>query len=312
MKKVTVSVGIPVYNEVDNINYLLESIIRQKHTSYILEKIIVVCDGSTDGTDRKVKEKSKKNPAIVLVNDGKRKGKIARLEQLYNINESDIITIFDGDVLLANKQVLDNIVKNFKDKNVSFVGANSRPSAAEKIIEKVINTWSECWYETRRNYKNGENIFNVLSCSIALRKSFAKKISFPKGIISDGQIVYLSVVRDGFNFRFAKDALVLFRSEDNLKDYMLRLSRFNNDRKIQLANFGKWIDFEYKVPFNKKINGIFTVFRKKPILTILAIIFHYMTLYLSKNNKNKIKNTNSWEIISSTKKPINSSKVRYA
>ena len=49
-KKLTVTIGIPAYNEQENISCLLRSIIKQKAWSYRLQSVVVVCDGSTDGT----------------------------------------------------------------------------------------------------------------------------------------------------------------------------------------------------------------------------------------------------------------------
>ena len=49
-KKLTVSVGIPAYDEEANIKSLLEAILQQRQENFILKSIIVVSDGSTDRT----------------------------------------------------------------------------------------------------------------------------------------------------------------------------------------------------------------------------------------------------------------------
>ena len=60
--KPTVTIGIPSYNEAQNIGQLLESLLKQVSNSYILEKIIVCSDGSTDDTEQVVKKlESKRN-----------------------------------------------------------------------------------------------------------------------------------------------------------------------------------------------------------------------------------------------------------
>jgi len=52
MKKlITVSIGIPAYNEEANIGKLLSSLIKQKEAGFIIKEIIVVSDQSTDKTD---------------------------------------------------------------------------------------------------------------------------------------------------------------------------------------------------------------------------------------------------------------------
>src|SRR3990167_4698425 len=93
-KKKTFSIGIPAYNEEENIENLLNSIIRQKKKNFILESIYVVNDGSNDKTSDIVMKIEQKCPALHLISDGKRKGKIKRLSEILNLNTSDIIFPF--------------------------------------------------------------------------------------------------------------------------------------------------------------------------------------------------------------------------
>ncbi len=51
MKKITtISIGIPAFNEAVTIKRLLRSVLAQKEKGFVLREIIVLCDGSTDGT----------------------------------------------------------------------------------------------------------------------------------------------------------------------------------------------------------------------------------------------------------------------
>jgi glycosyltransferase involved in cell wall biosynthesis len=58
--KLTVTIGIPAYNEEKSISNLLDSIIEQTQKDYVLEKVIVACDGCTDKTSEVVSEYVKK------------------------------------------------------------------------------------------------------------------------------------------------------------------------------------------------------------------------------------------------------------
>jgi glycosyltransferase involved in cell wall biosynthesis len=84
INKPTLSIGISVYNEAETISALLESIFKQTADDYVLENIIVVCDGTTDGTDRIIKKFQKQYSLLQLRFDGKQKGKKARLEELFH------------------------------------------------------------------------------------------------------------------------------------------------------------------------------------------------------------------------------------
>src|SRR3990167_5938686 len=119
-QKKTISIGISVYNEVGNIENLLYSIIRQDKTEFNLEAIYVICDGTNDGTDILVEKLAQKFSIIRLLNDGKRKGKIRRLSELFKLNLSDVLMILDGDVVLDKSNKIKEVVNFFKKKGVFF------------------------------------------------------------------------------------------------------------------------------------------------------------------------------------------------
>lgn len=56
MKKLTVTIGIPAYNEEQNIGHLLVNIFNQSTSIAILDEIIIVSDGSTDNTIKAIKK----------------------------------------------------------------------------------------------------------------------------------------------------------------------------------------------------------------------------------------------------------------
>ena len=55
MKQLRVTIGIPAYNEENNIIPLLTSLVNQKTSQVVVEKIIVMSDGSSDNTVGSVK-----------------------------------------------------------------------------------------------------------------------------------------------------------------------------------------------------------------------------------------------------------------
>src|SRR5688572_21677183 len=114
MKKLTVSIGIPAHNEEGNIAQLLDTIIKQRQNSYILEQIYVACDGCTDKTAKIVSKYAKRYKFIKLIDDKKRLGKAERLNTMYQLNKSDFILIFDADLLLDTNNEIELMVKVMK------------------------------------------------------------------------------------------------------------------------------------------------------------------------------------------------------
>jgi glycosyltransferase involved in cell wall biosynthesis len=91
MKKL--SIVIPVYNEVSMIDRVIESV-QKKETPGWKKEIVVVDDGSTDGTQDKLK-KWKKD--IIVILSEKNQGKGAALSKGFAKTTGDIILIQDAD-----------------------------------------------------------------------------------------------------------------------------------------------------------------------------------------------------------------------
>lgn len=297
----SVSIFIPAYNEEENISYLLESIIRQKQINYRIKKIAVISDGSTDKTEEKVLKFKEKFPIIELVADGKRKGKIERLNQIYKINTSEIIVVLDGDILLSDSLVIDRLVRKFVDSNTVIVGANKIPIKASNFVEMLVNYWYLTAYEMRKDMDEGDSIHNFSSCAFAIRNTFAKKIYYPKNVYPITKFTFLKAKTNNLDVKFAKDACVYFRSPSKIKDYLMQINRFHNVKDLNIKYYGKEINNLLDIPVIKKITTIIRMTIKHPLYVPIAIVFRFILALVpfNKDPENKI-----WKSVKSTKKLI--------
>ncbi|MDP2647691.1 MAG: glycosyltransferase family 2 protein, partial [Candidatus Yanofskybacteria bacterium] len=222
----TITVGIPAHNEQENISHILQSVLNQKQSNYKLEKIVVLCDACTDDTAKKARQMAKKYPLITVLDDGERKGKTGRLNQLYRMNKSDLVFNIDGDVILSGDQVLEKLVAAFEEKDVVLVSGNNQPAKALTLVERIDNAGYRMWYEIRKDYLDGHNIWNIQGMTVGLRDSFAKSFQYPEEFyVSDGGFVFITAKEQKKQFRFIKDAVIIFRLVSNLRDFFLQASR---------------------------------------------------------------------------------------
>lgn len=302
--KLTVTIGIPAYNEAENIVYLLESILRQKQESYLLKKIIVACDGCTDRTLEIIKNLAKRQPIVTWIFGKTRKGKKYRLLQLYRKNQSDIIVTFDGDVVLSEPGVIEKMIGHFSDRKVAIVGGNNQPVDGETVAENLIRTWKKLWYEVRKDANKGDHVHNVRGTALALTKSFAKSVRFQKGIVSDARMLYFQAVAQSLKFSFAKEAIVYYRLPQSIHEYILQTKkRATSDRHKLAKIYGDATYDFYKIPTHFKIKGVLMMLWKDPIFTVLACVFHlWLATYPRSQN---FEPQGLWEIVQSSKRAIN-------
>ncbi|HYV33604.1 MAG TPA: glycosyltransferase family 2 protein, partial [Candidatus Limnocylindria bacterium] len=143
----TIFIGIPAYNEAQNILKLLESIMAQKQDAFEVTEIIVICDGCTDNTADLVRNFTQKHLKIKLVDERQRLGQAQRLNQLYKMASQDIFITFDADIILADTGVITKLVEGFNEPKVGLVGGNNIAFAQKNWVEKMAAVWDELWYQ---------------------------------------------------------------------------------------------------------------------------------------------------------------------
>lgn len=271
----TLTIGVCAHNEEHSIEKLLKSILAQRKDGFKLSKIIVVSDGSSDNTADVVKKYQKKYNVITLVDDGKRVGKAMRLNEMYRNNTSDIILILDADVRLG-KNVLTEITSQFDSKKVGLVGGFNVPEKPRNYFEKAIVTWITIWNEIRVNINGGVSVHNNLGCVSALSKNFAKIVHIPNNIIPDDDFTYFTAIKAGFHFKFAKKAIVYYRTVNNLSDFFTQHSRLIYSKQHVAKHFGDWVNNYYGVSKKEKYKTIFANAIKHPILVPFALFLQIL------------------------------------
>ena len=298
--KISITIGIPAYNEEDNIGKLLDSIISQKGSRYNIEKIIVACDGCTDKTAEIVEKYIDKHNNIYLINDGLRLGQAGRLNEFYKINKSDIFITFDADTVLGHRYVVNEIAECFEDKKVGLVGGADTPASAKSFVQKIANIWVDAWYEMRSDYNNGVTVHNHKGCVSAGKKEFLKKITIKNNVVGNDDFLYFSAKRMGYKFKFARKTIVYYKTPSGFEDYFQQTTRFLSAKHKVASYFGDWVYAEYKLPVLRKIRGLMIEFLKEPVFLPIAVLFQVLLRIIKYKYQEDFKN-GLWIRIASTK-----------
>lgn len=305
LTKITITVGIPAYNEQQNIAGLITNVLEQTNKNFILKNIIIVSDGSDDNTVEIVKSISDKR--VVLHHDKKRLGKIKRINQIFKFAESDAIVIMDADCLPNDKNTIDNLVyPMIKNPDVVYTSGSALPVSPKNFLEKSIQVSRSVWDKVRIEYKNGNSFYSCHGLLYCLKTNFAKKHPFPDGVWTDIGFHFFSCIRDKKLFVSVKSAKSLFRTPSNLKDYLSQIGRYQNENHSLINYFGSWIIPEYEIPKMLLLRCKAETFVSYP----LHCLFVYIINFYAKYNK-KIVSDNAragWSTISSTKLKIDNEK----
>lgn len=307
LNKTTISIGIPAYNEEKNIINMLESVVKQKSESYVLEKIMVISDGSSDSTEKKVRNFGKKNRLVSLKADRKRLGKAERLNQLYRLNRSDFLGTFDADIVLERDcelELMMQVITSNKDLNVA--AANQIPAKSKTLMGKFSRMSFFMFYEAAKKYRNGNNVHCLQGSSSIIRKKFAKTLKMPKGTSVDQGYLYAKSIEKNRNaFAFVKDTRIIFNPISTFKDWkVLGFRTLISDKENMAKLFGRKILKEYKIPKELIYQSMVKCFLINPFEASGAIL---MNMYIRKfpTGVNKaFHGAGIWEVVSSSKEAI--------
>ncbi len=299
MNKLTLSVGIPAFNEAKNIKTLIRNLLLQSKDNYILEKIIVVSDGSIDNTVEEVN--SIKDIRIELAKNSKRMGKDYSQNLILNKSNSDVLLIVDADIVPKDNLFIQNIVQKFMEKeSTGLVCVKVMPAKSIGLISKALA------HSQLIKLEMGEKIFGqtpVYMCNgraMAYSKKLYKHLKFPKEIVADDAYACLSCLRLGMKVDYQSKSVLLYKVPGNMTDHIKQSTRFFFGKKQLELEFGEeYIRNSYLIPKRVILESMLSGFLKTPILNIVYIFI----LIISKAmTYTKISNNNYlWSVSNSTK-----------
>lgn len=304
MKKASLTIGIPAYNEERNIGSLLESIFSQTHNSYRLECIMVACDGCIDKTVEIVGEFAKKNQKIKLIIGNQRHGKAMALNRIYESNNSDYLLTIDADIVLEKDNVIDLLINEIKkNPKINVAGPRHVPVYPQTLMGKFAYVSYVSFEDAFLKWNAGNNFYALMTVSL-IKKELSKSFKYPKGTISDQNYLYAMATKNSRKgFKLVRNARVLFNTVSNFMDWrILGVRSVIGDKEDAIKHFGEEILKYYSIPKNLLIKSLIKWFFKSPFYTCGSV---FMNLYIRLFPYYRLKpKDGKWELATSSKELI--------
>jgi hypothetical protein len=132
------------------------------------------------------------------------------------------------------------------------------------------------WFDIRKDLNGGYNIHNHLGCVSSVSSSLAARINIPNNKIPDDDFVYLTALKEGFKFKFARKAVVYYSTVNSMREYLLQDNRLIHSKKYAIDYFGPKTVNVYKTPKSLQIKTVAKHFKISPIFIILAIFLQIL------------------------------------
>jgi len=299
MFKKTLTIGIPAYNEANNIGNVIRDIFNQKQLNYQLTKIIVSSDGSTDNTVKIVR--SFKNKYIEIIDNKNRKGISRGLNQILAKTNTDLFVILDGDIRLQDPQFVSKLISPILSGIADLTSAVIVPSNVNTFFTRTLNSSVMLKKSVFANFLQGNNVYTCYGPARAFSKRLYTQLNFPK-LPGNDMYSYLKCIKLGYKFIRLLEPEVYYKLPTNFADHIKQSTRFLQAIDYHSAEFEEsFMQHEFKVPLAVYLNTLpitLKIFLQMPLETLVYLI----TLFYSKFNSYHIdKISDAWPIAVSSK-----------
>lgn len=298
MRRIQITVGIPVYNEGENISFLIEDILSQKLSNVSLGAVLVVSDGSTDKTVERVRQF--KDKRIRISNNHKRLGVAVRQNEIFeNSRTCDYLILLNGDIRIKDKEFFQKVIDCAVGNKADLVAVKLTPAIPVNFFEKILKVSVVIKEKAFEKYRNGDNLFTCCGPARVFSKKLLGKIIFNESPDEDAYS-YLYSKYHGFSYQYFKESSVYFRLPSNYRDHKRQSTRFFNQKHLLENEFGReYVRQNYAIPYGLFIWSAITTFLSYPLET--AAYFYLVCLIKAESFLFKNKSESTWEIASSTK-----------
>jgi glycosyltransferase involved in cell wall biosynthesis len=257
-----ISVIIPTYNEEKVIEECIFSLSEQNYKDL---EIIVVDDGSTDGTSQKLRAASKTANLKVLSQDHQGPAMARNLGAKHA--KGEILVFVDSDMTF-DKKFLSMLVRPI------VAGKSKGTFSRDEYVSNWQNDWARCWninqgWEKKKRhpkkYQKTQKVFRAI-----LKKEFDRVGGFDKGGYTDD---YTLADKLGYYATLAPKAFFYHKNPDSLKEVFLQ-AKWSAKRRYKLGPFGIFVTMlRSSLPFST-LNGILkAVLYHEPNFIFFKIIY---------------------------------------
>lgn len=253
IRKLTVTIGIPAYNEEANIGLLLRDLFGQKQTTFTLQRIIVSSDGSSDATLQVVRKVGAGR--VTLIAGSTRRGVAVRQNQIIRRTTSDILVLLNADIRITDPAFVEKLISPVVNGKADLVSSTLVEAPPRTFLESVLVTGMRLKTILFRTWRNGQNGYLCRGAARAFGRRLYQKLNFKEGGGED-MYSYLMCLKQGYTFHWARNTSAVYRNPGTLKDHFKQSIRYFKFQAKFARDFdGKLVDRELKVPLAICVRG---------------------------------------------------------
>jgi len=269
---VTISVGIPAYNEEKTISKLLHSLREQPTNGFLLKEIVVNASGSTDGTKANVQAMMPIDSRIKLIYEIERGGKAAALNEILRCVSGDLVLFLDADVALGKNAVQNLITPLLQNQEIGVCSGNVMPlkDLKQKGFFEFASLFTRELHHELCGYLMSKGLApKVNGTFYAFRSGIVSSI--PPLVVSDDEYVSWRAQEKGYQVVYVPNALVFATDPHRFTDFIQWQTRILAGQLYMKRHFNYDVPtMRMSVAIRGGVVKLFSKYRRK-VLSLLAL-----------------------------------------
>lgn len=268
IKHLNITIVVPAYNERKYIEEKINNLASMDYPRNQL-KIIIACDGCTDGTNLIAEKSSKYFPDIDIsvINFPKNRGKCAVINDVLSQINTDLVAFSDTSSIVSLDSL--NICNTrFKDERIGGINGNYR-------MLKPVNAGEDNYWKYQNKIKMGEealgSILGAHGAFYVIRTKLFRTL--PESTINDDFVIPMRVIEQGYKVIYESRINAIELETSNNTDNWKRRQRigFGNTQQLVIL----------KNLLNPKFHGVSFAFISGKALRVLMPFIMVYTLISS-------------------------------
>ena len=285
---------IPLFNKKNYISKAIESAINQKIKKF--NNIIIVNDGSTDGSDLIVEKLSKKYPSIKLINQINLGSSMARNVGIKNSN-ADYLVFLDADDQLNNKYLFClHLMKFYNPDCKVFSTKHFNIYNNKEIIDnsnnlKIFKSKIVKLNNPILNYSFNPKLF--CASGICVERNIILNNLFPKNVnVGEDIYTWLKIFQNNKLILYNKELIYIFKNSENrsinifqeIPYYFKKIYEFKHLKKISfyIYFFISSLTYHLQKKHNPKLSKEFLNLIKSQSLSIFFLLNIFNNYFTNK------------------------------
>ena len=271
--KPTITVLIPAYNEEENIEKCIRSVLEQEQETYILEKILVVSDGSTDGTVNLVA--SIDSHLIKSIEWDANRGIGAVVDYAFQNTHSDFLFKLDGDLTLNSTRAIENTLDQRSKTNADlFFVRQNYPEPSSSLLDRYIHRIHGYVYKKKLLplLKGDQYLQTHIVGSYLLKKTLYKKITVPQNVITEDVYIFYTSQQQGFKTSYTSDPHVYFAYPESWSHHINQITRWDTSVLGDYFAGSFMRKYNAPLPLTKVVLILFRELFRNPTLICILVL----------------------------------------